>query len=130
MDIIGSIHVHGKSPKNVDQEQIAPSVLQKVVSDSVENTKTLHVNVKTSILLHTARVTLFNKNYPERMMTVRLIFDSGSQRTYVTTKVKEVLALQSTHLERLNINTFGHSENHGHMMWLQLELKVEETMQM
>jgi len=41
---------------------------------------------------------------------VTLIFDSGSQRSYITNKLKEVLSLRPRHTESMIIKTFGYSK--------------------
>ena len=38
---------------------------------------------------------------------VNVLFDSGSQRSYVTEEVKEKLKLNVKIIEQLNLNTFG-----------------------
>ena len=40
-------------------------------------------------------------------MRVRLILDSGSQRSYASDRVKNTLSLSATHTEALSIKTFG-----------------------
>ena len=69
----------------------------------------MHVTTATSVLLQTARVTVYNPNHPELSCDVRLIFDSGSQRSYLTHDVKQRLALEPIGSETLNIRTFGNN---------------------
>jgi len=40
-------------------------------------------------------------------MTIRLMFDGGSQRSYITNRVKEALGLDTDSTEMVNIKTFG-----------------------
>ena len=49
----------------------------------------------------------FNIEDPERTKEVRIIFDSGSQRSYITDRVKQYLSLKSIHTETMVIKTFG-----------------------
>ena len=39
--------------------------------------------------------------------TVRILFDSGSQRSYITDSVRRKLGLKSANIETLHLNTFG-----------------------
>ena len=39
--------------------------------------------------------------------TVRVLFDSGSQRSYITDGVRRKLGLKSANIETLHLNTFG-----------------------
>ena len=52
---------------------------------------------------------VYNPNHPEPSCDVRLIFDSGSQRSYLTHDVKQRLALEPVSSETLNIRTFGNN---------------------
>jgi len=44
------------------------------------------------------------------MRNGQLIFDSGSQRSYITNKLKEALSLRPRHTESMIIRTFGTSK--------------------
>lgn len=44
----------------------------------------LCVNAKHTILLQTARAMVFNPEVPQSTMEVRIVLDSGSQRSYIT----------------------------------------------
>ena len=59
------------------------------------------------MLLQTARVSIFNPANPVMSINVRLIFDSGSQRSYVTDKVKQSLSLNRQCVQTMLIKTFG-----------------------
>ena len=63
-----------------------------------------------SILLQTASVSVFNPNAPQTSLRVRVILDSGSQWSYVTSQVKDQLNLESDGEQRMSIMTFGSSE--------------------
>lgn len=45
-----------------------------------------------------------------RSTVVRLLFDSGSQRSYITENLRATLHLKSLQTERLNLNTFGEAK--------------------
>ncbi|XP_068757291.1 uncharacterized protein [Montipora capricornis] len=67
---------------------------------------TLHVGGKNSVLLQTATA---NVSIPRSGKTVqaRLLFDSGSQRSYIANSLRSSLELLSLRYENLVIKTFG-----------------------
>ena len=52
---------------------------------------TLYINARTQIFLQTARALASNPNTPHEIENVRVLFDSGSSRTYITSDLKEKL---------------------------------------
>jgi hypothetical protein len=77
------------------------------------STNSLYVDAQAPVLLQTAKLQLFNLDrpgVPPICVGVRAILDSGSQRTYVTDRVKEALCLTTKAAESLHIKTFGSSE--------------------
>ena len=83
-------------------------------SGSVQvSTSTMYVDSQTPVLLQMARLQLFNFDnvtVPPNSIKVRAIMDSGSQRTYVTSRVRESLHLPVKRTETLSIKTFGSTE--------------------
>lgn len=67
---------------------------------------TAQAKSKTTVLLQTARATAINPSNGQST-SVRILFDSGSQRTYVTDDIRDKLSLDILYKERLNLNTFG-----------------------
>ena len=69
----------------------------------------MYVEAETPVLLQTAKVWLFNLRDGQgtSALTVRAVMDGGSQRTYVTTRVKQALNLTTRRSECLCIKTFG-----------------------
>ena len=61
---------------------------------------------KREVLLQTATTFAFSHDDSE-LVPVRILLDSGSQRSYVTDQLKEKLGLNSLGTETLNLNTFG-----------------------
>ena len=51
------------------------------------------VDVKTPALLQTAVKAVYNKARPDDAITARLILDSGSQKSYISAKLKNDLNL-------------------------------------
>ena len=77
------------------------------------STNTLYVDAQTPVLLQTARLQLYNLSdtrVPPICVAVRAIMDSGSQRTYVTSQVRERLNPPTKRTESLRIKTFGSTE--------------------
>ena len=57
------------------------------------------------VLLQTAQAHIHNPHRPQCSIGVRLLLDSGSQRSYVTERAKELLALAPEREQRLSIAT-------------------------
>ena len=68
------------------------------------------VNADTPVLLQTAQAYIHKPSNPSCGTTIRLMLDGGSQRSYITQRVKDVLGLESERAEEMHIQTFG-SEN-------------------
>ena len=60
---------------------------------------------KGCVLLQTATAVAINEDQ-SKSTTVRVLFDSGSQRSYITDGVRRKLGLKSTNIETLHLNTF------------------------
>ena len=67
----------------------------------------LWANGSKAILLQTAQTTAFNPTSPEKSRCIRIVFDSGSQRSYVTEQVVRCLSLATEGEQLLTIMTFG-----------------------
>ena len=65
------------------------------------------VNGDIPVLLQTAQAYIHRPTDPACGMNIRLMFDGGSQRSYITERVKEVLGLDTECSEVVNIKTFG-----------------------
>ena len=84
-------------------------------SSNRDPTHSMYTNANTSILLQTARAIVYNPNQPHLTTEVRLILDSGSQRSYVTDKLKHTLALEPIYAENMLIKTFGATDERRQM---------------
>ena len=71
------------------------------------STSSLYIGSQTPILLQTAKLELHHVDNDATRVQVRAILDAGSQRTYVTCRVKDQLQLQVKRTERLCIKTFA-----------------------
>ena len=63
-----------------------------------------------TILLQTARATVVNTENQKRV-EMRLIFDSGSQRSYISERTRRLLSLRAIGKRDMCINTFGSCES-------------------
>jgi hypothetical protein len=74
-----------------------------------QSNATLLVEGNTASLLQTARATVYNPTQPEVQMRVRIVLDTGSQRSYVSSTVQNQLNLPSKGKRSMIIATFGTS---------------------
>ncbi|XP_071136486.1 uncharacterized protein [Mytilus edulis] len=58
------------------------------------------------VLMQTATAEIANPNYTKKEKT-RILFDSGSQRTYISQRLASKLGLKSYHEEEIRLMTFG-----------------------
>ena len=88
------------------QLQSEESLLQpEQVTSTTANTR----HRTTRVLLQTATVYAVNpENF--RKIKVRVLFDSGSQRSYITSSLKSRLGLSTSKKETVHLNTFGQDQ--------------------
>ena len=60
-----------------------------------------------SILLQTARCVLQNPKKPQKLAEIRLLLDSGSQKSYLSERAMQLLGLEPSKEQLLSIATFG-----------------------
>ena len=70
----------------------------------------MFVNAKASVLLQAAKACASAPSSPQNTTIARLLFDSGSQRSYIASHLRDTLALPTISKETLNIKTFGSDE--------------------
>ena len=77
-------------------------------AESTEEVKTMTTTDqrKSSVLLQTGTAYAYNSANSKRTK-IRMLFDSGSQRSYITNELKEKLDLKPIKQETLHLNTFG-----------------------
>ena len=63
-----------------------------------------------AVFLQTARALLHHPSDPHISLKVRLILDSGSQKSYISERARELLQLETTGRQSLAIATFGSSK--------------------
>ena len=80
---------------------------QKQPMTSTQNLTALYVSAATSVLLQTAKALTYKPSNSAVTVKARFVLDSGSQRTYVSTRLRERLKLLTENTERISIKTFG-----------------------
>ena len=79
----------------------------QTIREEFSNTTTTNtVRDKGTVLLQTARATAINEEN-SKSTEVRILFDNGSQRSYVTSNLMSRLKLKPVKTETLHLNTFG-----------------------
>ena len=68
---------------------------------------TMFVGVRTPVFLQTANVMVYRPGNPTVSHKTRIIFDTGSQRSYVVNRVRDILKLPTQRTETLVVKTFG-----------------------
>ena len=102
------------SPRNASKPPHPASGEQnnKAVENAGTTTATTtseNANPKHRVLLQTATAIATNDE-GTKSTTIRLLFDNGSQRSYITNSLRSRLQLKSLKTEKLNLNTFGESK--------------------
>ena len=80
--------------------------MNKEVGSATTTATTSMKKAKGSILLQTATAIATNEDW-SKSIPVRILFDNGSQRSYVTDHIKAKLGLIAMSTETLHLNTFG-----------------------
>ena len=99
---------------NQPQDATATSQAQRsslnphaAIYTTTPTTTSLYVNANKTVMLQTAQAHIFNPHQPQLTSEVRIILDSGSQRSYITSRVKDALSLLSEGKQQLSVITFG-----------------------
>ena len=105
-------HCHRKHHQSIcDRLNPSPKEPGNQAVQSVEtSSSTANVGMKNpqTVLLQTARVVASGESEQPQAL-VRVLFDSGSQLSYVSEKLQRQLKLKPIRIEKLHLNTFGSS---------------------
>lgn len=74
------------------------------------NSVVCYSNSSTPVLLQTAQAIVYNPHRPECKVKARIILDSGSQCTYLTDNLKNILQLPVLERKQVSIKTFGSTD--------------------
>ena len=91
-------------PKKNNSSQSPPGLPDSPKSNP---TATVFSDTEEGILLQTATAPVCNPKRPEKIVSARILFDSGSQKTYISKQLKDALGLSPLKSDRLIIKTFG-----------------------
>ena len=91
-------------PMKNDSSQSPPGLPDSPKSNP---TATVFSDTEEGILLQTATAPVCNPKRPEKIVSARILFDSGSQKTYISKRLKDALGLSPLKSDRLIIKTFG-----------------------
>ena len=97
---------HQKHNTTICDQTIEPSSNENNPISSERTLTTATSREKVQVLLQTARASVFGADR-EKRVGVNVLFDGGSQKSYVVEKLKNKLALKTEGNETINLNTFG-----------------------
>ena len=80
---------------------------QSVSKGSKPSVVTLYVDTKTPVLLQTATTGVLRPDSSSPVIQARMILDSGSQRSYITNRLKTALSLPTEQVDKMLIKFFG-----------------------
>ena len=95
-----------KSAGSVDPVTQKPESKQ---TEENEASSVMCIGTKNTVLLQTAKAVIHSPDNPDQKLSVGVIFDGGSQRLYVTERIRNALKLLVLHSESLMIKPFGSS---------------------
>ena len=82
--------------------------VKKTGPSEKRDTTSLYVgSMQNAVLLQTAQLKMNNPDYPSNVAIARAVMDSGSQRTYITSWLRDKLRLPTVKKEFLSIKAFG-----------------------
>ena len=95
---------------DANSKPFVPKEKESQTSIASETTTATHIGISTTdktVLLQTAVASISRPDMPTETIKARMILDSGSQRSYVSRRLKNALNLPVINSERLEIKTFG-----------------------
>ena len=92
------------------QPQLTPTPVPPQPQQPPTSLTTNFSSNKNNVLLQMATANVSNLTSNPISEDVQIVFDSGSQRTYVSDSLRKRLKLQTIRTERIVINTFGNDE--------------------
>ena len=87
--------------------QSGPGLNPNAASFTAIPTTSVYIDANTTVLLQTARALVYNPDMPQFPQEIRMVLDPGSQRSYVTNRVKDVLQLRPEGSQQISVVTFG-----------------------
>ena len=116
--------------KKGDSPKLADEIKQDEKIESTENSHGCHVQSNVSfVMLQTAVVVVKNPK-DSKESKIKVLFDNGSQDSYISNRVANFLNLSSECVEKICISTFGNnqpSNQKANVVTVQLKSEVEES---
>ena len=94
-------HHHESGEQGARDNEISSTT---TATTTLENARAKHI-----VFLQTATAIASNEE-GTKSTTIRVLFDNGSQHSYITDSLRSWLQLKSLKTEKLNLNTFGESK--------------------
>ena len=121
---------HHQSICKTTNESSAPNAAAEANQEppTTNQSTALNVQCQSRVLLQTAR-TLARTADSNELLPVRILFDGGSERSYITTDLKKRLKLSPVKTEIIYLNTFGgeqHSKRQCELVKVNLQGREEE----
>ena len=101
---VPTVEMSSETTPVVTTNTLNPSAPEYIPSTT--NT-TLYLEANRTVLLQTAVAEVYNPIDKTQRRSIRIVMDSGNQRSYLTTKVKQDLRLESVSTQQLSIAAFG-----------------------
>ena len=95
------------TPAEQTTSNLNPSAPEFKLTDPDPQASTLYVSSNKPVLLQTASTVVYNPHNPSARMRLRIVMDSGSQRSYLAQRVQDALHLEPIDQQRLAIAAFG-----------------------
>ena len=97
------------SAQSLIQSQTQTNPVRRDIGQSTTTptTATMLIDVKNAVLLQTAKGYISAASSPDKTVVSRMIFDSGSQKTYISERLRGALGLPTISREALSIKVFG-----------------------
>ena len=95
-----------EQPPTASQTTVTPSLMRASQSSQLSSTS-MFVDTRTPVFLQTARTAVYNPDTPMVTHNTCILFDAGSHRSYIVSRVRDILHLPTEHVESLVVKTFG-----------------------
>ena len=116
--------------KKGDSPKLAEEIKQDEKTGSTENSHGCHVQSNVSFVMLQTAVVIVKNPKDSKELKIKVLFDNGSQRSYISNKVGNFLDLPFESVENICISTFGNnqpSNQKANVATVQLKSKAEES---
>ena len=103
-------HEVTQSPREAHSNNAAPPPSESNGNDVSTNLYISHDPTKNSVLLQTAQAVVHRVDNDSNTPRIRLILDSGSQKTYITRALRDRLQLPTIRTDKVLIKEFGNDK--------------------